>query len=326
MTTGKKNKNELIIVRIFDVPREDVWRAWTEPDRFMRWWGPKGFTTPFCKIDLRVGGRYLACMRSPEGKDFWTTGVYRDIVPMERLVSTDSFADEKGVVVPASRYGMPGDWPLELLVTVTFERIEDKTKMTLRHEGIPAGETAKNTRSGWNESFDKLAKILAVKTTLTMISAEPGKQEVVITRVFDAPRKLVFKMCTDPNRIPQWWGPKRFTTAVDKMDVRLGGIWRFINRDPAGKEYAFHGVYHEILSPERLVYTFEFEGMPGHISLESVTFEELGGKTKLTDRVVFQTVEDRDGMLKSGMEEGASETLDRFAELLKNTQIEKKAA
>jgi uncharacterized protein YndB with AHSA1/START domain len=100
--------------------------------------------------------------------------------------------------------------------------------------------------------------------------------------------------------------------------MRPGGIWRFVQRDADSHEYAFHGVYHEIVPPARLVYTFEFEGMQGHILLETVTFEEQAAKTILTDRSVFQTVEDRDGMLKSGMEEGAAETMDRFAELLAN--------
>jgi uncharacterized protein YndB with AHSA1/START domain len=106
------------------------------------------------------------------------------------------------------------------------------------------------------------------------------------------------------------------------MDVKQGGIWRFIHHDADGNKYAFHGVYHEILSPERLIYTFEFEPVPGHVSLETATFEEHDGKTKLTDRSVFQTIEDRDGMLQSGMEEGAVETWDRLAELLEKMQKE----
>jgi uncharacterized protein YndB with AHSA1/START domain len=152
--------------------------------------------------------------------------------------------------------------------------------------------------------------------TKTNLIAEPGKQELIITRVFDAPRELVFKTYTDPKLLPEWWGPKGVTTTVDKMDVRFVGIWRFVQRDTNGNEYAFHGVYHEVTAPERLVYTFEFEGMPGHVLLETITFEEFEGKTKLTDQAVFQTVEDRDGMLQSGMEEGAAESMDRFAELL----------
>jgi uncharacterized protein YndB with AHSA1/START domain len=325
MATAIKDKKDLIITRVFDAPRELVWKAWTEPERVKEWWGPKVFAAPVIKIDLRVGGKYLYCMRDPDDKDYWSTGVYREIVPMQRIVYTDNFADEKGNRVPASHYGMSGDWPSELLVTVTFEQTGGKTKMTLQHVGLPWGQMSDLALIGWNESFDKLADTI-VSSDRTKILAEPGKEEVIITREFDAPRNLVFKAYTDPNLIPQWWGPRRFTTVIDKMDVKQGGLWRFVQRSTAGNEYAFHGVIHEITSPERIVSTFEFEGMPGHISLDTVTLEESGGKTKFTTRSVFQTVEDRDGMIKSGMEEGVFETMDRLAELLEKLIAEKKAA
>ncbi len=154
----------------------------------------------------------------------------------------------------------------------------------------------------------------------TKITAEPGKQEILITREFDAPRELVFKACTDPKLIPQWWGPRYLSTEVDKMDVRPGGQWRFLNRDAQGNAYAFHGVYHEVQAPERIIDTFEFEGLPetGHVTLETMKLEALsGGRTRLTVQSVFQSVADRDGMLQSGMEEGLNETYDRLAELLK---------
>ncbi|HET7319429.1 MAG TPA: SRPBCC domain-containing protein [Nitrospirota bacterium] len=325
MSTAIKNKEELTIARIFDAPRELMWKAWTDPEHLKKWWGPKYFTAPYSMIDLRVGGRYLHAMRGPDGKDYWSTGIYREIVPLERFVCTDSFADDKGNVVPASHYGMAGDWPLELRVKVTFEDLGGRTKMTLRHEGIPAGPMLEQCEIGWSESFDKLAEYI-VPVDRTRITAERGKQEVIITRVYDAPRNLVFKACTDRNLIAQWWGPKRFTTAIDKMDVRPGGVWRYVQRDAAGNTYAFHGVYHEVRSPECIIDTFEYEGAPGHVSLETLALEDLGGKTQWTARSVFQTVEDRDAMLKSGMEEGVYETMDRLAELLGKLKIERKAA
>lgn len=155
----------------------------------------------------------------------------------------------------------------------------------------------------------------------TTITAESGKQEIVITREFDAPRELVFKAFTDPQLIPQWWGPRHLSTEVDKMDLRPGGEWRFINRDVEGNEFGFHGVYHEVLAPERIIDTFEFEGLPekGHVTLETMKLEELaGGRTRLIAQSVFQSVADRDGMLQSGMEAGVKDTYDRLAELLKN--------
>jgi uncharacterized protein YndB with AHSA1/START domain len=148
------------------------------------------------------------------------------------------------------------------------------------------------------------------------VVVEPGKQEAVITLGFDAPRELVFRTFTDPNLIPQWWGPRYLTTRVDKMEVKKGGIWRFLQQDANGNQHAFNGVYHEINTPERIVYTFEFEGVPGHIALETVSFEERDGMTIMVDQMVFQSVEDRDGMAAAGMEEGGIESMERFDELL----------
>ena len=152
--------NELVIYRTFDAPRELVWQAWTEPERLMRWWGPKDFTAPVCKLDLRVGGKYLCCMRSAEGQDFWSTGTYREILPPERLVCSDSFSDEEGNVVPATHYGMTPDFPLELEITMNLEDYKGNTRMTLRHVGIPPGEMSELCSDGWNQSFDKLAESL----------------------------------------------------------------------------------------------------------------------------------------------------------------------
>jgi uncharacterized protein YndB with AHSA1/START domain len=144
----------------------------------------------------------------------------------------------------------------------------------------------------------------------------PSDREIVMTRVFDAPRELVWKAYTDPAAIPRWWGPRRHTTRVDKMDVRPGGAWRYVSRDADGNEYAFRGGYREVVPPDRLVATFEFEPMPGHVSVETLTLVEHDGKTTLTNTSVFDSVEDRDGMLQSGMEEGVRETYDRLAEYL----------
>jgi uncharacterized protein YndB with AHSA1/START domain len=148
------------------------------------------------------------------------------------------------------------------------------------------------------------------------VVTEPGKHDVHMTREFNAPRALVFKALTDPALVSKWWGPNDVTTTVDTMDVRMGGIWRYIQRDAQGNEYAFRGVYHEITPPERLVYTFEWEGMPGHILLETVSLAEKDGKTILTDSLIFQSIEDRDGMVQSGMESGASDSWDRLEKLL----------
>ena len=158
----------------------------------------------------------------------------------------------------------------------------------------------------------------------TIVKAEPGKQGILITREFDAPRELVFKAFVDHKLYTQWVGPRRFTMILKKFEPRSGGSWRYIHKDKDGNEFGFHGVYHEVLEPERLIDTFEFEGLPekGHASLETARFEKLPcRRTKLITQVVFQSVADRDGMLQSGMEAGLNESYDRLDELLANMPV-----
>ena len=145
---------------------------------------------------------------------------------------------------------------------------------------------------------------------------EPGKQEIIATVVLDAPRELVFRAYTDPKLFAQWWGPRQYTNIIDKFDARVGGEWRVIQRAADGGEHIFRGVHHEVTAPERLVITFEYEGMPGHVALDIATFEPLGDKTRLVTKSVFESVADRDGMVAAGMQQGADESMDRLAELL----------
>jgi PhnB protein len=153
-------KKELLISRIFEASRERVWKAWTEPEQIKKWWGPKTFTAPVVTVDFRVGGKYLYCMRSPDGKDYWSTGTFFEIVPLTRIVLTDSFADEKGNVVPASYYGMSADFPLESRVTLIFEDDGNKTKFTLKYDDVSKISNLQEMEQGWNESLDKLAEQL----------------------------------------------------------------------------------------------------------------------------------------------------------------------
>jgi len=146
----------------------------------------------------------------------------------------------------------------------------------------------------------------------TRIIAEPGKQEIVLIHEFDAPRELVFATANDPDLLPEWWGPDHLTTKVDRMDVRPGGSWRITHRDADGNEYAFRGVHHDVVAPERVIRTFEFEGAPGHVSLETAIFENIAGRTRLTTTSVYQAIEDRDMVLASGMEAGARRTMERL--------------
>ena len=152
----------------------------------------------------------------------------------------------------------------------------------------------------------------------TEYTIEPGRMDIVSTVVLDAPRELVFKAYTDPKLFARWWGPARYTNVIEKFDARTGGEWRVIQRGDDGSEHPFRGVNHSVEVPERICQTFEYEGVPGHVALQTATFESLGNKTKITAQIVFQSVMDRDGMVASGMKSGADESMERLAELLED--------
>jgi uncharacterized protein YndB with AHSA1/START domain len=148
------------------------------------------------------------------------------------------------------------------------------------------------------------------------VVAERDTQEVVIVRTFDASPDRVFDVYTNPALIPRWWGPHRMTTIVEEMEVRPGGRWRFVQHDRDGNTFAFRGVYHDVISPTRIVNTFEFEGTPGHVSLDTATLAPAGDRTTLTLHSIFQSVADRDGMLAAGMLDGLSESMQRIDAVL----------
>ncbi len=148
-------ENAVVIQRNFNLPARVVWLALTDSEYYKKWWGPKGFTCPYSQMEAKVGGRYLNCMRSPEGKDFWSTGTVNEFIPNKKLVVTDSFSDEKGNIKSAADYGMPGDWPKQSLISFVLEETNGVTKLKLTHEGIPA-EMHDECTQGWNESLDKL--------------------------------------------------------------------------------------------------------------------------------------------------------------------------
>lgn len=152
----------------------------------------------------------------------------------------------------------------------------------------------------------------------TNITAEPGKQDILITREFEAPRELVFKAFTDRDLIVQWLRPCELTMRIEKFDPRAGGSYRYIHSDEKGNEYAFNGVIHDVAEPERIIQTFEFEGLPerGHVSMETTTFMALpGNRTKVITHSVFQSVADRDGMMSSGMSHGVNDAHRQLDEL-----------
>jgi uncharacterized protein YndB with AHSA1/START domain len=150
----------------------------------------------------------------------------------------------------------------------------------------------------------------------TQITAEPGMPLIIITREFDAPPDLVFRAFTDPELLVQWLGPRDLTMTVDRYDVRDGGRWRYLHADAQGNTFGFHGVFHGDPSPDAIVQTFEFEGVPGHVMLDTTTLERRGGATLVRTVSAFTSAADRDAMIASGMERGVRDSDERLGELI----------
>lgn len=296
---------DVTITRTFDAPRALVWKAWTDPKLVAQWYGPTYFDIPFAELDLKPGGKYEFHMRGPDGTIYPDYGVYQEITPPERMVFT-SCAFEDG----------QGGYLLETLNTLTLEEQAGRTLMTLKivvTKRSPEVEDAlSGMEEGWSQSLDKMAGRLAQ----TVVVVDEEALEIIVSRVFDAPRELVYKISTEPELVAQWWGPHKYEILVEEMDLRVGGRWRIINRAADGAEFTFYGEYQEIRAPSRLVYTFEFAGTPGHSMIESITLEEYDGKTRVTAVDKFLSLEDLRGMAEAGMEEGVIEAHERADELL----------
>ena len=157
---------------------------------------------------------------------------------------------------------------------------------------------------------------MIAKSSSALTVTLPLDREIQMTRVFDAPRELIFEAYTSCEHLARWWGPRKYELSSCEMDFRPGGKYRFVHTGPDGEKEAFRGEYREIVEPERIVSTFEWEGLPGHISVDTLTLVEENGKTRYTSTSLFDSVEDRDGMLQSGMEGGANESMERLDELL----------
>jgi uncharacterized protein YndB with AHSA1/START domain len=317
-TSAAATALELVVTRAFDAPRPQVFKAWSGPERLVRWWGPRGFTTAAGRPDVRPGGTWRVGMRSAAGGLRWLRCAYHEIVEPERLAFTWAWEDQAGE---------PGR---QTLVTVNFAEQAGKTRLIVHQAAYepPAPERPEDDLGDWENRLDRLADLLAetpmpeeptmaARPDPAPVAPLPAGPELVITRVFDAPRRLVFGVWVQPEHLARWWGPKGFTLLSCETDVRPGGTWVRCMRAPDGSKHIKRGVYREIVEPERLVFTYVNEnadGRPGPETVVTVTFEEQGARTKLTlHQTGFESVDSRDAH-----EGGWASCLERFADYLAN--------
>ncbi len=299
--TAPADQPVIILTREFDAPRELVYALYTQPQHVKRWWGPRYITLSACEMDVRPGGEWRYVFSKGDAPGMTFKGVYREVVPPERLVYTFIFDVDQIRDHPAT-------------VTITFEDRAGRTKLTqtVRHDTFESrdGHLHSGMDSGAKETFDRLEELL-----------EKTPRELTLNRTFKAPRELVFKAWTERDRLQRWWGPKGFTNPVCNVDVRPGGAIEIHMRAPDGSVYPMTGEFREIVPPERLVFSSWAIGPGGERMFEmltTVTFAERGDKTEmnLNTRVVKLTGAAA-GPLQ-GMTQGWTESLERLGEELRS--------
>ncbi|MBS1701584.1 MAG: SRPBCC domain-containing protein [Armatimonadetes bacterium] len=294
---------DLLMSRTFDAPRDLVWQAWTDPNMLMRWICPHGFSVMYAKIDLQVGGGWSTAMRHSDGDEYFMEGTYREIDPPRRLVMTHKWMGENRPETDPLKDG---------LITVDLVEIGGKTLMTFRHAGLPSVESREDHRGGWNGAFDHLNELVRTQTP------EVADRSILLSRTVRAPKEVVFAAFTEPEQVGKWWGPNGFTTTIHEMDVRPGGVWRFMMHGPDGTDYPNRITYIEVDRPNRLVYDHTDDQEEPHIHFQAtVEFQEDDkGETTVTLHTVFESPEALAEVMKFGAVEGGRQTLGRLSEFV----------
>ena len=292
-SAAMKETPDLEITRVLNAPRDLVWKAWTDPKHLAQWWGPHGFSNPRCEVDPRKGGAIRIDMKGPDGTIYPASGTFEEIVPPERIAFTMTPLDDDGEPL------------FETLTTITLDAIGNKTALSLavrvlsRKEG--AATFLAGMSEGWTQSLERLEEA-AIPT---------ADREIIATRVFSAPRDLVFSLWTDPTHLERWWGPNGFSITTEKIDLRTGGEWKFVMHGPDGRNYANHLRWVEIVRPERIVH--DHLSTPHFRSVATFT-EPAPDQTMITIHMRFETAAERDNTARVfGAVEGLHQTLGRLA-------------
>jgi len=297
---------EVLITRIYEAPRQLVWDALTQPQHLEQWFGPHGFANHSAKVELREGGEYSSVMQGPGG--FERTAAYTVTVvsPIDRLELESSDGRDPSA-----------DDYFRVRMIFELEERGTQTLLTLTGLVLASGPKAQSPFTGgqgpWSQTLERLGGTIGS----LVIDAPADEPVITISRLFKASRDLVWEAISKPEHLKEWWGPRAATNISVEMDWRIGGTWRVVQRFPDGREFVFKGEYREIVPPEKVVQTFGMEGeYAGAEMVETMTLTPLGDVTLLKVTSQADTIESRDGMLASGMSQGANETYQRLEEYL----------
>jgi uncharacterized protein YndB with AHSA1/START domain len=295
-TTGR----ELAISRVVNAPRELVWEVWTNPEHIKHWWGPNGFTNTIFEMNVKAGGVWDFIMHGPDGTDYKNKSVYKEVVKPEKLVYDHVSGPKFQFSVTFTEQGKKTLISIQMLFETTEER-DNVIKVFKADEGLRQN-------------------IYKLEGYLRKVSSE---KEMSLTRVINASRQVVFKAWTDPEQLPKWWGPKGFTNPVCDVDVKPGGKILIHMQAPDGTMYPMDGEFHEIVEPEKLVFTsaaLDKNGKRLFEVLNTVTFTEEAGKTKLNLHAAVSNITPESKPYLDGMNEGWNQSIDRLADLTENKE------
>ena len=299
---------ELVISRLLNAPRDLVWKVWTEPGHIKNWWGPNGFTNTIFQMDVKPEGVWDFIMHGPDGTDYKNRSIYKEVTKPERIVYNH---------VSGPKFQS----------TITFVEKENKTLLTIRML-FETVEEKENTIKVFKADEGLKQNIYKLEGYLRKISAE---KEMTITRVFNAPREMVFKAWTNVNQLKKWWGPKNFTNPVCEIDAAPGGKILIHMQAPDEIVYPMEGEFHEIVEPEKLVFTsvaLDEKGKRLFEILNTITFADENGKAKLTLHTAVSNIISEAKPYLDGMNTGWNMSLDRLNDLLltlKNKKYGKRA-
>src|SRR5215469_2694594 len=289
---------ELTITKLLNAPVELVWKVWTDPEHIKYWWGPNGFTNTISEMAVKPGGDWNLIMHGPDGKDYKNKSVFKEVIKNEKIVYEHvSFPKHQS--------------------TITFTKKGNKTLIAIQMV-FETAEERDNTIKTFKADIGLKQNIYRLEGYLRKVSAE---KEVTLSRLINAPREMVFKAWTDREQLKKWWGPKGFTNPVCEIDSTPGGTILIHMKAADGTMHPMDGEFHEIVEPEKIVFTSAALNKMGERIFEvlnTVTFHDENGKTRLTLHAAISNSTDEGKPYLDGMNEGWSQSTDRLNDLVSN--------
>jgi uncharacterized protein YndB with AHSA1/START domain len=304
------DRPDFTISRLFEAPRALLWQCWIDPSHLGRWWGPRSVTCPVCEVDARAGGQFRIVMRDAKGNDYPVEGVFREIVPLERIVKEDDTSGHSAEwhdLVDPERKGQ-GQRSIPMVTTVTFADEAGGTRLTaattLQSIGIRDGFVKVGLAEGWSSSLDKLADLSS--------ALKDAPHEINIRRRIGAPLATVFAAFSDARGLAIWWGPDGFTTTTRKLDFRVGGEWDYTMHGPDGTDYPNYVKYTAVVANARIAYDHGTTASEPPMFKAEITFAAAGDATDVRLRLMLPDAAQRPGYVKFGAVEGGYQNLARL--------------